>query len=226
MEVCAVCAQLPLGGARQTCTIMVCAAIKETGDKTKKEGLPAIMPMGLVGDRTRKKENCTPTGLVMIDIDNADPLCPKGHLPHNGESHAEWMKGVSQHFEEKKEELERMGVRLVHITPSGWGLRLLVCCHAEGMEATIGHCVEALGLAQFGKVDPACKDLSRLSYLVPADYILYEKGLFDEVPAVSVEAMKKVMATGTIEKNKNDGDRHHREEQECAAESGRCAQER
>ena len=183
--------------------VEVCAAIKETGDKTKKEGLPAMMPMGLVGDRTRKKENCTPTGLVMLDIDNADPLCPKGYLPHNGESHAEWMKGVSQHFEERKEELERMGVRLVHITPSGWGLRLLVCCHAEGMEATIGHCVEALGLAQFGKVDPACKDLSRLSYLVPADYILYEKGLFDEVPAVSVEAMKKVMATGTIEKNKN-----------------------
>lgn len=181
----------------------ICQKIKETGDKSGKEGLPGMMPMGNVGDLTRKKENCEPTGLVMLDIDNADPLCPKGHLTHNGESHAEWMKGVSQHFEEKKEELERMGVRLVHITPSGWGLRLLVCCHAEGMEATIGHCVEALELEKFGHIDPACKDLSRLSYLVPADYILYTKDLFADVPQVSIDAMKVYKSTGTMEKHRN-----------------------
>ena len=181
----------------------ICQKIKETGDKSGKDALPGMMPMGNVGDLTRKKENCEPTGLVMLDIDNADPLCPKGHLTHNGESHAEWMKGVSQHFEEKKEELERMGVRLVHITPSGWGLRLLVCCHAEGMEATIGHCVEALELEKFGHIDPACKDLSRLSYLVPADYILYTKDLFADVPQVSIDAMKVYKSTGTMEKHRN-----------------------
>ena len=166
--------------------VEVCAAIKETGDKTKKEGLPAMMPMGLVGDRTRKKENCTPTGLVMIDLDKVADITP-----------------VVGMLAEMHETLERLKVRLVHITPSYHGLRLIVECMEEGMQETVDHVAEALGLAQFGEVDPACKDLSRLSYLVPADYILYEKGLFDEVPAVSVEAMKKVMATGTIEKNKN-----------------------
>ena len=185
----------------------ICQKIKETGDKSGKDALPGMMPMGNVGDLTRKKENCEPTGLVMIDI---DPPCPpvEGGKGHAGcaeieKSHAEWMKGVSQHFEERKEELERMGVRLVHITPSGWGLRLLVCCHAEGMEATIGHCVEALELEKFGHIDPACKDLSRLSYLVPADYILYTKDLFADVPQVSIDAMKVYKSTGTMEKHRN-----------------------
>jgi hypothetical protein len=185
----------------------ICQKIKETGDKSGKEGLPGMMPMGNVGDLTRKKENCEPTGLVMIDI---DPPCPPvdGGTDHAGcaeieKSHAEWMRGVSQHFEVRKEAMERMGVRLVHVTPSGWGLRLLVCCHAEGMEATIGHCVEALELEKFGHVDPACKDLSRLSYLVPADYILYTKDLFADMPQVSIEAMKKYQSTGVIERTSN-----------------------
>lgn len=188
---------------------------QETGDKSLKENkLPAMMPMGDVGDLQRAKQNCEPTGLVMIDIDNKDPLCPIGHLPHNGEnSHAgcaereedrtTWMEYVRKYFEERKAELERMHVVLVHVTPSGRGLRLLVHCHAEGMEATIQNCVKAFDLERFGKVDPACTDLSRLSCLVPADYIVYEKGLFDEVPAISIEAMRRYKVTGKVAKGEN-----------------------
>ena len=47
----------------------LCEKIKETGDKAFKQQLPAMMPMGNIGDKTRKKENCVPTGLVMVDID-------------------------------------------------------------------------------------------------------------------------------------------------------------
>lgn len=178
---------------------------QETGDKSLKEDkLPAMMPMGDVGDLQRAKQNCEPTGLVMIDIDNKDPLCPIGHLPHNGEnSQAGWMDSVRKYFEERKAELERMHVVLVHVTPSGRGLRLLVHCHAEGMEATIRNCVEVLELERFGQVDPACTDLSRLSCLVPADYIVYEKGLFDEVPAISIEAMRRYKVTGKVAKGEN-----------------------
>lgn len=188
---------------------------QETGDKSLKENkLPAMMPMGDVGDLQRAKQNCEPTGLVMIDIDNKDPLCPIGHLPHNGEnSHAgcaereedrtTWMEYVRNYFEERTAELERMHVVLVHVTPSGRGLRLLVHCHAEGMEATIQNCVKAFDLERFGKVDPACTDLSRLSCLVPADYIMYEKGLFDEVPAISIEAMRRYKVTGKVAKGEN-----------------------
>ena len=188
---------------------------QETDDKSLKENkLPAMMPMGDVGDLQRAKQNCEPTGLVMIDIDNKDPLCPIGHLPHNGEnSHAgcaereedrtTWMEYVRKYFEERTAELERMHVVLVHVTPSGRGLRLLVHCHAEGMEATIQNCVKAFDLERFGKVDPACTDLSRLSCLVPADYIMYEKGLFDEVPAISIEAMRRYKVTGKVAKGEN-----------------------
>ena len=56
----------------------VCAKIRETGDKSFKSQLPAMMPMGRVGDKTRKKENCVPTGLVMLDIDSPLPASPKG----------------------------------------------------------------------------------------------------------------------------------------------------
>ena len=166
-----------------------CEEIAKTGDKSLKDKLPAMMPMGTVGDLTRKKENCTPTGLVMIDIDGTTPLD---------------VAILKESIEKMKSELERLYVRLIHITPSGKGLRLLVCCHADGMEETIERCVHDLKLDAYGVVDPACKDLSRLSYLVPADYILYTEGLFDEVPEVSVQQMNQYKITGTTEKFSNE----------------------
>lgn len=166
----------------------ICEKIKETGDKTPKQQLPAMMAMGNIGDKTRKKENCTPTGLVMIDIDGKDALD---------------INAVKLYFEHIKPEVVRMHVVLIHVTPSGKGLRLLVHCHIDGMEETVKRCTETLGLAAYGEVDPACKDLSRLSYLVPADYIIYCQGLFDDVPPQSIEAMKQYQYSGTMGKSEN-----------------------
>ena len=174
---------------------------QETGDKSlKEEKLPAMMPMGDVGDLQRAKQNCEPTGLVMIDLDNKGEIAPE--VVHWWEDEDPVAK-VKTYFEERTAELELNHVVLVHVTPSGRGLRLLVHCHAEGMEATIKNCVRALGLARLGKVDPACTDLSRLSCLVPADYIVYEQGLFGEVPAISIEAMRKYKVTGKVAKGEN-----------------------
>ncbi len=179
----------------------ICKKIKETGDKSLKAQLPAMMPMGSVGDLTRKKENCTPTGITMVDIDKAPSDSPRGEGVPCGEflSREEMLGWV----EKMKPELERLHVVLIHITPSARGLRLLAHCHADGMEATVKRLEEDLKLGEFGHVDPACKDLSRLSYLVPADYIVYEKGLFDEVPQVSIDAMKNLQWTGKAEKGIN-----------------------
>ena len=158
-----------------------CQKIRETGDKSHKNRLPAMMPMGTVGDKTRKKENCVPTGLVMVDVDGvADVEAVKAVLP----SHVDV--------------LERLGVRLVHITPSYKGVRIVLPCLKEGMEKTVERVSVALAIENWGKVDPACKDLSRLSYLVPADYVLYQEGLFDEVPQESIEAMKHLVFTGSF----------------------------
>ena len=168
----------------------LCEKIYQTGDKAPKQQLPAMMPMGNIGDKTRKKENCIPTGLVMIDIDGQQSL-EKEFLNNYFSTDA------------CVEILEKLEVRLVHITPSGKGLRLLVCCHYDGMEGTIKRCVEELALNEIGVVDPACKDLSRLSYLVPTNYIIYTKNLFDDVPSQSIEAMKKYQYSGTIDKGGN-----------------------
>ncbi|MBR6974519.1 MAG: DUF3987 domain-containing protein [Bacteroidaceae bacterium] len=182
--------------------VPICQQMRETGDKSRKTDLPAIMPMGRVGDKTRKKENCTPTGLVMIDIDRAPSDSPKG-----GESHAEccdaFKEKVTKWVEAKKAELERLHVVLVYITCSGCGLRLLAQCHADGMQATIDRCADALELGQFGTVDEACTDLSRLSALVPSDYFIYENGLFSDPLPISIQAMKQYRSTGTMVKGTN-----------------------
>ena len=180
---------------------MVVKKYQETGDKSlKEEKLPAMMPMGDVGDLQRAKQNCEPTGLVMIDLDNKGEIAPE--VMHWWEDEDPVAK-MKNYFEERTAELELNHVVLVHVTPSGRGLRLLVHCHAEGMEATIQNCVKTFDLRKLGKVDPACTDLSRLSCLVPADYIVYEKGLFDEVPAISIEAMRKYKVTGKVAKGEN-----------------------
>lgn len=168
----------------------ICAKIRETGDKSLKSQLPAMMPMGNIGDLARKKENCTPTGLVMIDIDGKE-LLERDVLDN-------YFKGTFNEIE-----LKNMHVRLVHITPSGKGLRLLVDCHHDGMEGTIDRIVKTFALNEIGIVDPACKDLSRLSYLVPENYILWEHDLFAEPNPNSLEAMKQYKSTGVTQKSSN-----------------------
>lgn len=165
-----------------------CSKIRETGDKVFKNNLPALMPMGNIGDKVRKKENCVPTGLVMVDID--------GKVKIDKEV-------ASMDFGNLKPELQRLHVMAIHITPSGMGLRLLAHCHADGMPATIERLSNDLKLSAYGNVDPACKDLSRLSYLVPwEDWIYTDEKMFDEVPKVSLEQMEQYKSTGIYAQEK------------------------
>ena len=87
-----------------------CEEIAKTGDKSLKDKLPAMMPMGTVGDKTRKKENCTPTGLVMIDIDGTTPLD---------------VAILKESIEKMKSELERLYVRVL---PSVESLKICMEC--------------------------------------------------------------------------------------------------
>lgn len=203
-----------------------CAKYAETGDKAFKEKLPAIMPMGTVGDLTRKKENCEPTGIVMIDIDLPSALkkLPHGayYSPELSDDYVAWWNcedpkqkvwdmlcSLCEGKDEREVEnalsalLKHDHVVYIGITPSGQGLRLLVHCHADGMEETIKRVSSELALSRFGDVDPACTDLSRLSFLVPIENIIWHGGLFDEVPAISIEKMRSYKATGVVEKHSN-----------------------
>lgn len=109
-----------------------------------------------------KKEDSLPTGLCMHDFDGLS-ISP------------------AEIYEERVQPLlEQLQVALCHTTPSGKGLRLVTLLQ-EG--ETIAHCqhrvAQALGLTE--KADEHVKDICRLSYLVPSEYIHYidDKMLFE-----------------------------------------------
>ena len=82
--------------------------------------------------------------------------------------------------EETLATLKRLGIVLVHKTPSGEGLRLVFVI-PQGMGLVEGQqwLAQQIGLSEF---DEACKDLARCSFAVPEEYVLYcnESELFKE----------------------------------------------
>ena len=128
-----------------------------------KKAMPAICWQGKSTTGKRFASDMVPTGFVMIDLDHV-------------ENPREKFFGILPKIENDK------SVKLVHITPSGKGLRIVF--HAEH-DGTIAELMkekyDSLGLQEIGDFDPAVKDLSRLSFLVHMDYILYShKSLFDD----------------------------------------------
>ena len=73
--------------------------------------------------------------------------------------------------EETMAALKRLGIVLVHKTPSGEGLRLVFVI-PQGMGLVEGQqwLAQQIGLTAF---DEACKDLARCSFAVPEEYVLF-----------------------------------------------------
>ena len=82
--------------------------------------------------------------------------------------------------EETLATLQRLGIVLIHKTPSGEGLRLVFVI-PQGMGLVEGQqwLAQQIGLSEF---DEACKDLARCSFAVPEEYVLFidEEELFKE----------------------------------------------
>ena len=131
--------------------------------------LPSVMWVGYdaSGKMSRRASDLTPTQLYMVDID------------HCRKDVCEW---VSE-FEDFGSMCREMGIVFAHITPSGTGLRL-VARATESYESVIEHMdwlVSELNLEELGDYDRQCRDLSRQSFLVPSDDVLYyDEKLFDE----------------------------------------------
>ena len=82
--------------------------------------------------------------------------------------------------EETMTALQRLGIVLVHKTPSGEGLRLVfVIPQGMGLVESQQWLAQQIGLKEF---DEACKDLARCSFAVPEEYVLFidEEELFKE----------------------------------------------
>jgi len=142
------------------------------GDKDAKTKLPAVCWTGFVNNGgSRKIENMTPTGLYMIDIDHIQVQGDKGQ--------GDKIREVWENILEKMPLNLVDAVRLVHITPSGAGLRIVMQC-TENFPTLPEHMQwldEQIGFNEYGDFDTAVKDISRLSFIPQASDILYESDL-------------------------------------------------
>ena len=148
------------------------------GDADAKKQLPAVTYMGKTTTGKRAAADMEPTGLVMLDIDHADDKLP---------DLLEVVMGM--------EFRNAWNPVLIHITPSGKGLRIVVPAPADepfDIVRTQEAVVESFHLDTYGQFDGACKDLSRLSFLPMRDDIKYiSESLF----------LKQHHATDTTTKN-------------------------
>lgn len=149
----------------------------ERTKREKKSQLPIFTYLAVYKDGVRKAENATPTGLNNMDYDHVDAR----------ELYEEKIKG-------REEELH---IVLVHVTPSGEGLRV-VFANPEGLDIAEGQywMDSKLGI---GGYDEKVKDLARPSFAAPADYTLYINKvelLCEEVVSqqISAEEMSAVKA--------------------------------
>ena len=163
------------------------------GEKNSKAKLPALTYMGALDEPrykaylaqceeqgtnplgSRRAEFMRPTGLLMLDFDHVgDPVRLWEYIK-------EKLSAMSATPPHRGGGLER--VCLAHITPSGDGLRVVL---KRTKDTTIEHdqwaWCEVMRLD--AKPDPACKDISRLSFAPMQKEILYYNPslLFSELP--------------------------------------------
>ncbi len=175
-------------------TARVCAEIEDALEKVKrgemsredfetfkaeqKKRLAIFTPHATFPKGRRVNEDAVPSGLSMYDVDHIGPLqtSPGGGLYGRLVEHTLAKKSITD--EGMIAELRRLGVCLVHVTPSTEGFRLFFAV-PEGMTLVEAQrwMSEQLGDNHY---DGCVKDWARCSFVVPREYILYldEEDLF------------------------------------------------
>ena len=135
-------------------------ALWEEVSKLKKR-LPAFCFQAHFSNGKRSNKSAEPSGLCMFDIDD--------------------LKEPKSEYQDAEPKLKSLGVVLAHVTPSTRGLRYVFRCPV-GMTITQAQqwFATQLGITQF---DGCTKDLARISFAVPQDYVLYQddEGLFSSL---------------------------------------------
>lgn len=134
------------------------------GDAEAKRALPCVCFMGTTQSK-RRADLMKPTNLVMIDID---------HIERDVREVFEEIKNFADNTMPDNWWMDNMMV--AYITPSGKGLRLVFVADSATptILENINNVSQALELERYGDVDRACKDFSRLSFLVPVSDLLFE----------------------------------------------------
>ena len=134
-------------------------AAYQAGDTQAKAKLPAVCWTGRTLTGKRKAADMKPTQYIICDIDHLKVKPFKA-----------W-----EHIIEHKRDGYDYKIRLVHVTPSGNGLRLVVKA-TQPFPTIIEHMEwldSELHLSELGDYDTCVKDVSRLSFIVPRSYIIY-----------------------------------------------------
>ena len=134
-------------------------AAYQAGDTQAKAKLPAVCWTGRTLTGKRKAADMKPTQYIICDIDHLKVKPFKA-----------W-----EHILDHKRDGYDYKIRLVHVTPSGNGLRLVVKA-TQPFPTIIEHMEwldSELHLSELGDYDTCVKDVSRLSFIVPRSYIIY-----------------------------------------------------
>lgn len=195
-------------------TKALCEAF-QNGDSTAKSQLPAFCWTGICKEgTTRAVQNMEPTHLYMVDVDHCE------------EPRQAWESIRQTLLDKKASEDKEYGVRLAHVTPSGKGLRMVCECVMEfpTLKEHMEWLNEELELDKYGDFDSCVKDLSRLSFAVPEDYILYKSSfLFAEPKLKPIKSATNAMPTIAEQKPPTDANvaddiEEHKEEYESYKE--------
>ena len=159
-----------------------------TGDAQAKRQLPAFCFHASFGGKKRATANAQPSGMVMIDFDHLtddEMLRLASALKDGGDT--DW------------------GVRLVHVTPSGKGIRVVIKAMVNdaydgcvSIKAYQERFAQLVGME--GKLDGVTTDLARLSFCPSARDIIYKNSaMFGEQPDfVKFEVPTPAMALDTV----------------------------
>ena len=181
----------------------------ETFKAEQKKRLAIFTPHAMFPKGRRVNEDAVPSGLSMYDVDHISPIqasLRRGGLYERLVEHTLAKEPVRD--EGMIAELKRLGICLVHVTPSTEGFRLffkipehlytpLSTGEGQGvrpLEEAQKWMSEQLGDADY---DGCVKDLARCSFVVPREYILYldEEGLFSLTPDPSPVGRGEKIAT-------------------------------
>ena len=207
-------------------TARVCAEIKDALEKVKrgemcredfetfkaeqKKRLAIFTPHATFPKGRRVNEDAVPSGLSMYDVDHIS-LTPGPSIPSEARPPVAFPRGERSIYQRLVEhtlakepitdegmiaELKRLGICLVHVTPSTEGFRLFFkipehlytpFSMGEGQEVRLLEEAQRWMSEQLGDehYDGCVKDLARCSFVVPRGYILYldEEELFiDHLP--------------------------------------------
>ena len=135
------------------------------GDDSAKRQLPAFCFQAHFQGR-RSNANAVSSGLYMLDIDHIE-----GDAREFGNALVEREIASGRHPE----------IYLVHITPSGHGLRIVARAEADS-PSSLAECQARLANALGVQNDPAVKDLARMSFAVPraTHFLYYNPALFTD----------------------------------------------